>query len=45
MLSVKKVSAAAKEGRLADSDKLGPILYRWLDWGPLTSEAVGFGCG
>lgn len=32
-LSVNKVSSAAKDGKLAGSEKLGPILYRWLDWG------------
>lgn len=33
MLSVKNVNGAARDGRLAGSDKLGPILYRWSDWG------------
>jgi predicted KAP-like P-loop ATPase len=32
-LCVKKIRDVALDGRLARNIKLGPILYRWLDWG------------
>ena len=32
-LSVAKISRAALEGNLRNNEKLGPILYRWIDWG------------
>jgi predicted KAP-like P-loop ATPase len=33
VLCVKKVRDSALDGHLSQSIKLGPILYRWLDWG------------